>query len=204
MKHKHTDPTPLPLWQQAEQKNHAELETADGPLLREFTELSELMSSAKKVIGTHDMNGEHVELTPNARFTSNRVTYFDGRPSSVSEKSDNYTALLPDHRVDSCNVDAQAHRVKGTQQLYLALAIHSVRPEQLQYTIHDGHITDIADSAKQVSKDEISTVKAAFEAITSQIHEDLEQIDSQRLKRKIGRFFVGLKDDINSEGAGGF
>ncbi len=204
MKQKHTDPTPLPLWQQAEQKSQAELETTGGPLLKEFTGLSELMDSATDVVSLHDINGEQVALSPQARFKSNRVTYFDGRPSTVSKKGDNYTALLPDHRVDSCNIDAQVHRVEGTEQLYLALAIHSARPEQFQYTIHDGHITDIADSDKQLGEDEIHTVKAAFKAITGQIHEDLEHIDSQRLKRKIGRFFVGLKDDINSESAGGF
>ncbi|MGB3945716.1 MAG: hypothetical protein WBK76_02650 [Candidatus Saccharimonadales bacterium] len=205
--------TPL-LWEQADHKRNGELQPVAPPALKEFTHLSQLMDSLPKILEKREMSGEKVEVTPTGVFRTLATMPLDGSsrdlklvPSVARKKGQNYTELgWGKRRIDSALVEAQAHRDETSPQLYLTLGIKSVtrvEPQFHQYTIHDGHITDVAVPEKEVGSEEIASVKMALSAISEKLLADEEALKAKKLHRKIGKFFSDWKSDINSTPAGG-
>lgn len=192
--------TPL-LWEQADNKRNGELQPVAPPALKEFTHLSQLMDSLPKILEKREMDDEKVEVTPTGSFRTLAAMPLDGSsrdlklvPGVARKHGQNYTELAwGKRRIDSALVEAQAHRDETSPQLYLTLGVKSVtrvEPQFHQYTIHDGHITDVEMPDKELDKDEISSVKMALDAISQKIEHEFDQADSKRMIRKIGAWSI--------------
>ena len=202
MKEKPSQPERAPLWQLAEQARNSELEPAAPPAFEEFTNLSKLMDSLPEFIDRRDVDGEVVESTPVAQFktlAALSLTDYPKRtrklvPSVARENGENYTEFIfGQSRIDPAWVDAQVHRNGMSPQLYLTLSIKSVtstEPQFNQYTVHDGHISDIEEPAKELDDDEVTTVKMALTAVSEKIGAEFEAIDRQRIIRKVGAWWM--------------
>ncbi|MGB3946009.1 MAG: hypothetical protein WBK76_04210 [Candidatus Saccharimonadales bacterium] len=188
--------TPL-LWEQADHKRNGELQPTAPPAFEEFTHLSQLMDSTPTVLEKRAMGDETIEVTPTGTFRTLVEMPLDGTsrvlklvPSLARQKGQNYTELYwGKRRIDPARVEAQAHRDETSPQIYLTIGIRSVtrvEPQFHQYTIHDGHITDVESPEKEVDADEITTVKLALSAISEQILADEETIKADKLHRKVG------------------
>lgn len=189
MKQKPSQSDPIPLWQLAEQKAHGELEPTGPELLPEFNILSDLISKHPKAIEHREMNGDLVEITPSARYISlAKSTETGTNPTEQNSKTFSVTLLDDNADIPGSQV-AQAHRIEGSAELYLTLASRDKKTFR-QYTVHDGLVTDVADSSKELSEAEITNVKAAFEAMSEKIVVNHEAIDRQRISRKIGAWWT--------------
>ncbi len=188
MKTKNALTETTPLWQLAEHNAQAELEPTGPPLAAEFSVLSELLTNHPKLIEQAEMGGETVELTPKVRYITlaEASESAAGLPAKSLEQSS--VTLLPDESTVPGSLIAQAHRVKDSPMLYLALSSGDLT-EHRQFTIHDGHVTDLADSNKELSDDEITAVKTAMSAISEKVQSDFEIMERQRISKKIGAWW---------------
>lgn len=183
-------PEPLPLWQQAELSAQDDQELTEQPLAAECVQLNELMDKHPGHIEHRQMSGDEVDLTPTARFIVLKKTP-EGTVGTPSDSGDIHSVtLLPDDSGFPGSLVAQAHRLQDSREMYLALASGD-KTEIHQYTIHDGHATDIADKDRTLSEDEAATIEGALSALAQKISAEFEAVDRQRVARKIGAWWTG-------------
>lgn len=202
MKSKDTTPSTPLLWEQAEDQRNGELEPVTPPAFEEFSTLSKLMDSLPEFVSEREIGNETVESTPIAQFKTLAELPLTGNPKdirklvpSIARKhGQNFTQLsLGDKRVDPARVDAQVFRDKKSPQLYVTVGINSVtsaEPQFNQYTVHDGHITDVTEPDKQLDDDEVTSVKMALRAVSEKIISDFEAVDQKRITRKLGAWSI--------------
>lgn len=191
MKQKSLDqPQPLPLWQQAELSAQDGHELAEPPLAAECVQLNELMDKHPGHIEHRQMGGDEVDLTPTARFIVLKKTP-EGTVGTPANSDDIYSVtLLPEDTGFPGSSVAQAHRLRNSRELYLALAFGN-GSEIRQYTIHDGHATDVADKDRTLGEDEAATIEGALSALAQKISAEFEAVDRERVARKIGAWWAG-------------
>lgn len=190
MTQKRSQSDPTPLWQLAEQKSHDGLQTPEAPLAAEFNTLSEFMSKHPRLIEHGEISGDKVELTPRARYLSlAKAPKSTLIPQTPGTEPYSITVLAEDNTDIPGSQFAQAYRIEGSRELYLTISSSNMN-EFRQFTIHDGHATDVSKSDKELNESETTMVKTALAAIAEKIHTDAEEIEQQRISRKIGAWWA--------------